>query len=422
MNTEHRDETEKGGPRAEDRRRKVVFALLPPVVLLLAVGGAVWLIKTSPKPRQGPPREQVALVKTVALQRARRRIVLRTTGTVVPARRVTLRSRVSGEIVEVSPEFVPGARFVQGEVILRIDPEDYRLAVESRKADVARAEFEYKLELGQQDIAKREWSLVEDKADATGLDEELTLRKPHLRKATAALEGAQAALGKAELDLKRTGITAPFNLLVLDRQVNLGAQVSPQTALAEIVGTDEYWVEVTIPADRLPWVRLPGAEGEPGSPARVRTPAGLEVQAEWPGRVIQRRANLERAGRLAQLIVSVQNPLNGARGGSAVALLLGMYVRVEIEGPEMEAVFSVPRMNLQHGDSVWLMNADDRLEIRKVEIAWRDREQVLVRRGLADGERLVVSDIPAPVPGMLLKEQGKTEAESYGKVTKDAEG
>ena len=57
--------------------------------------------------------------------------------------------------------------------------------------------------------------------------------------------------------------------MIIDKQVDLGAQVSPQTHLGTFVGTDEYWVQVSIPIDRLAWIDVAGEDGRPGSPAAL---------------------------------------------------------------------------------------------------------------------------------------------------------
>jgi len=348
------------------------------------------------------------LVTTTVLRKSREQVVVRATGTVVPARQVSLKARVSGAIVDLSPAFVPGGHFPEGETILQIDPEDYRLAVRSRKAGVAQAERKHRVELGQQDIAKREWALIEDKSEATSLDEELTLRKPQLAESVAALDAARSALRQAELDLERTTVKAPFSALVLEKYVELGAQVSSQTTLVDLVGTDEYWVQVTLPADRLRWVGMP--EDGPGAKATIRPSSGVDVKAQYEGRVIQRRPDLETAGRLAQLIVSVPDPA-GQSGEAAVGwpLLLGAYVQVDIEGPALDDVFAVPRTALHEGDRVWLMTPESRLEVRRVDPVWGGRDHVLIREGVKQGERLVLTDLGAPVSGMLLEENAPTQ-------------
>lgn len=400
-----KDLNERSNGEAPKRPHKVLFFFLPSIIIVLAVAIAVIMVKTKPQARRQPPGERITQVTLMTLTSSAERIVLSANGTVAPAQRVSLKPRVSGEVVWINPRFLPGGRFDAGEELLRVDDSDYRLAVEARKAELAQAELAYSLELGQQDIAQHEWNLIEDRSAATELDEELTLRRPHLKSAEAKLESAKAALERAGLDLARTRVKAPFRGVVVTRDVDIGEQVGTQTQLGTIAGTDEYWIDATVPVDQLRWIKEADADGRGGSPVRVLPGGGIRADAEWAGRVLNVKPDLESRGRLARVLVSVKDPLNGGAGRSnEMPLLIGSYVRLEIEGGEAENVFRLPDAAIHDGVNVWIMS-NERLEIRPVSLLWRGSDSVLVNDGLADGELVVVSDIAAPVPGMRLEEE-----------------
>ncbi|MDZ4199367.1 MAG: efflux RND transporter periplasmic adaptor subunit [Kiritimatiellia bacterium] len=383
----------------------MLYRVLPPALVLAAIAVSVILVKTRPRAIQKPPAERVAQVSLMPLAATAEPIHLQAAGTVIPARQVSLKPRVSGEVIWLHPRLRPGGRIAEGDELFRLDDSDYRLALETRRSELAQAELAFKLELGQQDIARHEWALIEDRTAATGLDQELTLRKPHLRSAEARLKSAQAALERAELDLARTRIRAPFNGVVLDREAEVGEQVSPQTQLARIVGTDVYWVEATLPADHLRWIEREEAEGRGGSEAIILPAGGIRSDTQWTGRVIEIQPALETQGRMARILIAVRQPLDSESSAPPpLPLLLGAYVRVQILGPLVSPVFRLPVTALHDGHRVWILS-DGRLEIRSVEPFWRDSQSVLIREGLAEGERLVVSNIAAPVPGMRLEEE-----------------
>jgi RND family efflux transporter MFP subunit len=396
--------------------RKAWRLVLPVLVLVVAAGLAKWLILTGPKPRKRPPREQSVVVRVTSLRRTNAVVRLAANGVVTAAQRVQLQSRVPGEVIEMDPRLLPGGTFAAGEPLLRLDPEDYELAVARLRADVAKAEQGLQVERGLQDLARHEWELLPDRESMSELDRELTLRVPQLRAAREALEAARAALRQAELNVARTTVRAPFNAVVVERRVDVGAQVSAQTVLADLAGTDAYWVVASLPADRLPWVRLPEPDGTGGSPATIRPAAGVDVDAAWQGRVIRQAPDVEPAGRLARLIISVPAPLDGP-DGERLRLLLGAYVRATIEGRRVENVFAIPRSALHDGQYVWIMNGKGRLDIRAVRTVWKDRETALISEGVREGERLVVSALTAPVPGLRL-----VDAESEAAATDDARG
>ncbi|MBE3069502.1 MAG: HlyD family efflux transporter periplasmic adaptor subunit [Planctomycetes bacterium] len=424
--------------------RLILRVLLP---LAILVGGALvaaHLIATGPEAKQRPPERRARLVEVEQVTFGPQRAIVHAMGTVGPAVSVDLHPRVGGEVVEVSKEFVPGGRFGEGGLILQIDKEDYTLAVErqrlaaeqaelaadqsdlaleQRQSAVARTEGELKLELGQQDIARREYELLgEDVGDAA---EELVLRQPQFRTAQAAEQAAKTAikeadvackaaraaakeaqntLRRAELDLERTAIQAPFNALVQSRGVNLGATVSAATVLATLIGTDAYWVEVSVPVDQLPWIQVPRTTDEPGAAVRVFDEAAWGADRFRTGRVCRLAGDLEEQGRMARLLVAVEDPLALAEANRGQpALLINSYVRVEIEGTPIASAASVSRTLLRDGDHVWVMGPDDLLQIRPVTVVFRSRDAVLVTGGLKAGDRLVVTDLAAPVEGMPLR-------------------
>ena len=410
-NFDHPEEASGGHRRSAGDRgdvRTLVLVILVEVILCSGIVAAVSLYRTKPKSRQRPPRRSGDIVRVLQARRSSQPITLQAMGTVLPARRTVLQPRISGEVIEVSPELIPGGRFQQGQAVLRIDPKDYELIVKQRRGELAKAQHDLKLEMGRQAIAKREFELLGNGEDDAEQDEELVLRKPQLALAQAAMTAAEASLEKADLDLKRTNIIAPFNAIVLDKRVDLGAQVTPQAPLATLVGTDEYWVQVSIPVDQLKWIRIPRADGETGSPVTILNEAAWPAGASRSGHVTRLVSDIDTEGRMARLLVTVKDPLAlNVPDGKTPALLIGMYVRVEMDGRTLENVISLPRSALRDGREVWIMGPDDTLQIREVEVVWRGRDSVLVRGGLQDGDRVITSGMAAPVEGMPLQIEGQ---------------
>ena len=398
--------------KTRGRTRKLLRILFQGAlsVLVLAAGAklAMALIETKPKAQRKPPAREARLVEVVPIQFLQHRTVVKAMGTVLPAREVSIRPRVNGEIVRVSEEFVPGGRFHEGEVFLEIDPTDYELAMKQREADLDRIQCDLSIESGQQSVAAQEYKLLGD--ILTEEDRELVLRRPHLEKLQAALKSAQAAFEQAQLDLTRTMIRAPFNALVRTRDVNVGMYVSQTSPLATLTGTDTYWVEVAVPVDQLRWIRIPDSSGMNGSTVHVYDEVAWEPGASRTGSVIRLLSDLETQGRMARLLVAITDPLALEEANAGMPrLILDQYVRVEIEGIELESVAAVDRQLFRDGDNVWVLDDEGQLDIRPVEIAFRGRDRLFVRSGLTDGDRLVVTDLPAPVDGMPLKVQSDSE-------------
>ena len=235
---------------------KPIAAIVSFSLIAGAIVVAIVLVITKPTAEKIPPPKRTELVNVQSLKRTDETVVLRLTGTVTPAKQVMLRSRVSGEVVGMAPGFIDGGLLTEGEAMLTIDPIDYELALAQSESALEKARFDYKIELGRQDVAKREWELLKPEGEVTELETELALRTPHLTASKAALQAAEANLAKARLDLERTRINAPFNAVVLSRNTNLGSQAAPQDILAELADIDAYWVTASVPVEGMdPMIR-----------------------------------------------------------------------------------------------------------------------------------------------------------------------
>lgn len=377
--------------------------------LVLAVGilaAGVWVsvywLENRPTPNRKHPDTKLSLVEVVTVSEMTEPATLRAMGVCVPSLSIQLSSRVSGEIVKVSPKFSPGASFDAGQQILQVDPKDYEFTVLQRTSDLAKAKANLKIEMGQQSVAIQEYKLLGEEVQAE--DRELVLRVPQLAVARAEVAAAAAALGRAKLDLERTKITAPFNARVKVREVYLGSRVSLGQTVATLVGTDECWVQVSIPVGQLKWLNIPVTKADKGSLVKVYDRGAWGQTVFREGRVLHLLADLEPEGRMARILVSIPDPLHlKVPIGSRRPLLHGSYVNVEIVGRNLDNVVSVPRIALRDGKQVWLLNAEDKLEIRDVEVVWSGNDHVYVKKGLSSGERLIVSDMATPVAGMGLR-------------------
>ncbi len=389
-------------------KRKWAIVLVCLAVVAAGALVAFVLVASAPKAKRRPPAKITPLVRVQKVYPQPQTVVIQAMGTVVPARELNFKSRVAGEIVSLHPEFTQGGIVHQGETLAQIDPVDYRLLVAQKQSAVADASYNLKLELGRQEVARREWTLLNGDNATQEADAELALRKPHLEKARSELVAAEAELAAAKLQLARTQIKAPFNAVVRDTHVERGSQVAAQESLATLAGVDQYWVKVAVPVHRLPWVAIPGNHAQIGAPVEVTYQGG----ATRKGRVVKLLSDLESEGRMARLIIAVEDPLGlKAPDASKPALLIGEYVRVAIQGRQIESAYRIPREALRDNTHVWVADQQNKLAIRSVETLWRDTRTVLLQQGLQPGDRVIVSDLATPVDGMDLQVENK-DAES----------
>jgi RND family efflux transporter MFP subunit len=366
-------------------------------VLLAAVAIAAGFYLTKEEPPRAEKPLEGTLVDVIRVSASRHEVDLHAKGTVVPAKEIVLQPELGGRVVWQSPELVAGGRFKVGQPILRIDPRDYKLAVESFRSEVNRAKLETRIEKRRGEVAKREWDSFGE-MDVTEEQRALAQREPQLETAKLALKAAQSALKKAQLDLTRTTLRAPFNAMVVSEDVDTGQLINPQTPVARLVGTDEYHVQVSVPVASLRTVR-PRSTDSPGSETTIVQRVGQET-IERRGEVIRQLPDLDPGGAMARILVRIENPL-GKPGD--LPLLLGSFVDVAIGAAPIEDAIRLPRVALRNGGSVYVMNDRNVLEIREVQIAWAEPDAVIVTGGLQSNERIVTSRIPTPVPNMPLR-------------------
>ena len=386
--------------------------LLPLGVLVVAALGAFALLATA------PAVENVASVKPLTAVRALEvtpgdvPMVVRSQGTVAPRTESNLVPEVSGTVVWVSPALVSGGFFAKDEPLLRIDARDYEAAAARARAEVARAEGEAEHAAAE---LRRQEGLARSKANSPS---QLSNARRAQRVAKASLEAARVSLEQAERDVVRTEVTAPFDGRVRDEQIDVGQFVSRGVAVATVYATDFAEIRLPIADPQLAYLDLPtmrgDAEWSEGPVVTLRAHfAGAEHS--WQGHVVRTEGEIDPESRMVHVVARVEDPY-GIAGesvdeeegspttrGAQVALAVGLFVRAEIEGPTAHDVIVVPRSAMRNGDRVLVVDVEDRLQRRPVEILRIDREEVVIRTALREGDRVVVSPIQVVVDGMQVQ-------------------
>ena len=204
-------------------------------ILGLAATIAALIQMTEPEVvREGAVKRTAMLVEVTPVERGTFTPTLVAMGRVRPSQELDLSPRVAGQVVEIAPNFVPGRVVSQGDVLVRLDPTDARVALVGRRSTLAQAEAELELEAGRQDVARTERSQLRREVSAE--QESRILREPQLRSAEAVVESARAATQQAEAELQRTAVVAPFRALVTERSVAVGSLVSLYMVQQDLAG------------------------------------------------------------------------------------------------------------------------------------------------------------------------------------------
>jgi RND family efflux transporter MFP subunit len=384
---------------------KIKRAVLPVVVIAVALGLTFVLVKSRqiPKPQKTP--HLGPLVEVADLVESSRQVVVSGTGTVQSRHEVTITPQVRGRVVEISPRMVAGGTFQKGEQLFAIEEVDYQLAIDLARANLAQAELELLRNENLAEVARQEWRALNP--DETVEPNPLVVYQPQLKSAMAKRDAAVASVKQAEINLQRTRLVAPFNCYVRSEQIEIGQFLNAGSPVATIAGTDQAEIIVPLPLDQLAWLQVArNGVAEGGSSATVELRSGGET-FRWQGKVTRVLGDIDPRNRMARVVVTVDDPsVSGSQSNYMLNRLLpGMFVEVALQGVELSGVFAIPRGVLHDNDTVWVMDDENRLQIRDVEIVRRERDEVLVRSGLQSGEKIVLTNLSATADGMLLRPQ-----------------
>lgn len=377
--------------------------ILPIVILVAGVIAFIGFssLKTPPEVKADVENIPIVAVENIVVTPIT--LHVNSYGIVKPKYETSLVAQVNGEIVELNAVFVRGGFVKKGQLLARIDPNDYHAALIDAQANMASARATLEKEVAQGKVAEREWNLITDTSPT-----ELSLRKPQLAQELARVKSAQAAVLRAERNLQRTEIKAPYDAMIENRMIGLGSFVSVGTQIGKLLGTAIAEVRLPVADNQLQYLI------DQGHNARVKlvgTYAGKNV--EWLANIARSEGVIDNISRMTYLVAEIQNPYllpenladkNGTGNtdvSNIVPLRFGAYVKAEILGMKIENASILPRY-LVVGDKVALLDSDSKLHYATIDIVRQQGADVVVSSGLFDGDRLIISALDYPVNGMKL--------------------
>ena len=376
--------------------------LISIAILASAVGGAFVMVQTRAAPTQMEREIPVLLVDAIEARREPVFFRVNTQGAVTPRTESNLVSEVSGQIVEVASNYVSGGFFRKGELLLRIDPRNYQSALKSAQANVARVQTQVAKENALANFALDDWKTLRDLNASTGPISDLALRKPQLAEAIAESISAEAALEKAQEDLNRTSIRAPYDGMVQEKHADVGQYVNTGSQLALIFATDYAEIRLPITQRELALVDLPSADGSSlPLPVTLTSQAG-KIQHTWQGLIVRSEGVFDSASRVLYVVAQVEDPYNQS-GRNGELLRIGTFVTASIQGRFGGALFTIPRHALQRGETLWIIDEQQKIYPRDVQIVSTDEEYAYVDVGLTNGDRYTITPIDQPLPGMPVR-------------------
>ncbi|WP_295801763.1 efflux RND transporter periplasmic adaptor subunit [uncultured Microbulbifer sp.] len=372
-------------------------------VVVLALGFGVVQIMSASKPAPEKKEEEQRLV-SLMYSEAREQAVhlaVSTQGEVRAHTEIDLTPEVSGRIVAISDNFAEGAGFEPGETLIRLDDADYQLAVARAKAGVEQAEVLLLQARAAAGIKRQQWLDLNPNREPTPLQ----VNQPQVEEAEANLSSAQAELANAERNLARTRIKLPYRGRVALRNVGVGQYVTASTTLGRVFATDRVEVRLPLTDTQLQELSLPmgfvAGKKNPGPQVTLSAQVGSR-QHQWQGRIVRTQAAIDQQTRQIYAVAEVSDPY-GKGASDGVPLAVGLFVTAEAEGVQERQAVVMPREALRNADKVYVVNKDNRLDIRTVDVLSTSENRVVVAAGVTDGERVVTSAVANAVDGMEVQ-------------------
>ncbi len=408
--------------------RVTIHILLVVLVLAGAGGGVYALISSKPEAERQAPQEKAWVVETVPARISDIQPDLKLFGEVVAGRKVELRPLVAGQIVEVGDNFRDGGIVHRNDLLVAIDPFEYRAAVAETRAQLneaqarlreIRAEYEgvkaqlphdrTQRDIRRRDVARREKLRGSGASSDKSLDDarlalsqaEQALADRERGVATwlakvaqqeATIARMEVALDRAKRNLEETHLLAPFDGFVLDVEAEIGKRLGTGDRVATVI--DAARLEVRFHIGNAQFAALNEGGGFRGRKAKIYWRGG-DPDNPLDALLMRESSQIEAVSGGVGLYASLQGITLES------SLRPGAFVRVEMPGPQYKDVMRLPESAL-HGDDTVYVVVEDRLVARRTELVTRLGSDVVLRGGLADGEAVLVTRFPEVGAGVLV--------------------
>ena len=394
---------------------KFLKIALPIAAMLVAIAASVVLFVTRPKVQHKPAVIKIPLVTVSKAKSKSMHIPVFTRGTVAPGTQIQLLSEVSGQVLEVSPDFANGGFFHKDEVLYKVDPLQYDVNIKRAEAQQAQAYQAYLQAQAEKEARAR--SHVRNK-------NQLASFEVQFRQAEAAYLAAKAELEAAKLQKQRTVIRAPFDGRVLMARLNVGQFLSPGLQVGTIYAVDHAEVRLPLSDRQLSLVDVP-ARLTPAEQKELPKVIFSETFGgktfTWNGQIVRAEGSVDERNRLLYVVAQVPNPYGvDPNQPGRPDLVAGSFVEAKIAGRKFDRVFPIPRRALRNGNQIWIVGDDGRLDRRDVGILYKSKDTIFVSTGLDDGDEVVLSQMDIAVEGMRVRTRSAENPQDLQESTKAA--
>lgn len=376
-------------------KNKWMKIALPILALGLGIGGMQVINASASEEKEKAPLDTRPTVKIEMALAEDFQVQITGYGEVKPLEKTTLSAQVSGEVVSWHSNFVAGGLVLRGSTLFSIEKDTYEAGLLQAQANVSLAQAQLIEEQARADVAKQEAKGLADNKVS-----DLYLRKPQLMSAEASLKSAQAGLKIAQRDLDNCTVTAPYNALVVSREIGVGQYISQGTRVGELYNVEA--AEIIFPVAGFDREFLPADMAF--KDAIVSTNGYNAITRQ--GTISRDLGLVDQGTRMSQLVVQINDPY-GLKDNKAV-LKFGSYVKVSFAGLTLNNIYRLPQ-DLVNNRIVWVVDNEQKLRSQKVEILREEDEYFLINQGINDDDQVVITLPEYPQSGMEVKLAAKEE-------------
>lgn len=351
-----------------NKKSLATIAGITSIGLAIVINGAL-----SANQQQTPPPQVVAqspIVSVSEVMPISHQASITTYGEVKSRNQLAITSQVSGQIVYLSEKFHTGNTFKQGELLAEIEPIVYQQALANAQANLADAQLTLAQEELNSNQAAEEWQqsgLANEQAS------DLVLRKPQLVAANAKYTMAKKEVEKAQYDLTQTKLIAPFDALIVSKQVQVGSNVQAGTTLADLYDVSLF--EVSLPLSAQQWQLLPKNNNTAEQFANIEVQLADETNhIQWLAEVDRYEQHLDAKSRQRSLVAVVEQPI-----ALANPLFPGSFVKATIKGQKIPQLWKLPASALIDNNTVWQVNDEDLLVYLPIKVMFSENNAVYVQ-------------------------------------------
>ena len=448
--------------------------LMLPLIVVVTLALVILAVKSKPPVEHELLQFPSKTVEVITVRKLPFRSRAIAYGNVEPAILLKSRMEVSGKISYIHPSLKKGASLAKDTVVVRIEPTTFEFSLEQSAAGLAASESALKQLEVEETSARRSLEIAEQNL-LTGqkeLDRVLSIWDKRLiartvvdaeeqrmlllqqqvedlqgrlasyasRKAAtrAQIQQSRTRLDESKDTLGRTEVRLPFDARIGTVSVEEGEYASVGTVLFEALGTQAVEINANLPVGQFyPLVMSLGLNTldlrNPEDLQSVISKMQLEaiislvghegISARWQGQLLRIGESVDPDRDTISLVVVVNNPYEGVIPGKRPPLLKGMYAAVEFVAPAREMLV-LPRKAIHQG-RVYVATENDsgsgyKLEIRPVNIVYKQGRLVVIDSGVDAGEKIVITDVIPVIDGLPLKLVSAKEYED--ELARDALG